>query len=364
MTISKAWATALMPPLAVVGYGLATGAWSIAAGASLLFLTNVVAILAAVFGVARRYGFSPAARKGAAWEVPALFGVTILLCIPLALSLRTIVIEARETTRVRGAIEQTFKNAGPHITDLSVQTRQGAASDVQCVVVTRRYVAGAAQEIAKQLAPGARVSIEQVVTASGAPSPDMTQSVLGARATVSPPAAIGPEQRLRAMLGAAGQILAIEKGADALTVSYAMPAPATLADYQAVEQAAQRFVTELPVRIIPPITALPDVVFARGTTRLDPRAEQTVDTVAWALTRWSAGGAEVVGMASPNRRGRRAVDTQVALARASAVAVRLNDAGVKGVTVSSFVPERLEGDEAQYLRARIRMTPRSTPAPN
>ena len=78
-------ATSLMPPLAVVGYGLATAAWDIAGGALLLFLTNVVAILVSVFGVARRYGFRSIERQGATWETPALVAVMVALCIPLAL---------------------------------------------------------------------------------------------------------------------------------------------------------------------------------------------------------------------------------------------------------------------------------------
>ena len=42
--VGVAIATALMPPLAVVGYGLAVANWNVAGGAAFLFMTNLLAI--------------------------------------------------------------------------------------------------------------------------------------------------------------------------------------------------------------------------------------------------------------------------------------------------------------------------------
>jgi uncharacterized membrane protein len=52
-------ATALMPPLSVVGIGIALGRWDIAGGATLLFLTNAVTIAFAATLVFFLEGFSP-----------------------------------------------------------------------------------------------------------------------------------------------------------------------------------------------------------------------------------------------------------------------------------------------------------------
>lgn len=353
-------ATALMPPLAVVGFGLATGAWQIAGGAMLLFLTNVVAILTAVFGVARRYGFKPVARKEAAWEVPALLAVTAVLCIPLAISLRAIVLEARETTEVRGAISQAFEGASPHITELKVQADEDGATLVQCVVVTRKYMAGAEAEIARRLKPGSRVEIEQILTAKGIPSSDP-----GGGALVNRPPALSaspaPEQRLRAMLSPIGQVQAIERQGQALAVSFATNAPASLSDYQAIEQAAQRLMPQTPIALLPPLAALPEIPFTRGSTALSPQAAQTVDSIGWALGRWGVTSARVEGGASPS--GRRAADLRIAEARAAAVADRLRTLGIKDVTLATEVPNAIEGDEAQYLIARVVMQPSAAPTP-
>jgi uncharacterized hydrophobic protein (TIGR00271 family) len=64
--VGVAIATALMPPLAVVGYGLATAQFQIAAGAFFLYMTNLLAIALSVTVLSRFYGFgerhSPAAQ--------------------------------------------------------------------------------------------------------------------------------------------------------------------------------------------------------------------------------------------------------------------------------------------------------------
>lgn len=49
-------ATALMPPIAVCGYGLATGDFAIAQGAALLLLANVAGLVAGVGAIAVWYG--------------------------------------------------------------------------------------------------------------------------------------------------------------------------------------------------------------------------------------------------------------------------------------------------------------------
>ncbi len=354
-------ATSLMPPLAVVGYGVATAAWDIAGGALLLFLTNVVAILVSVFGVARRYGFRSVERTGAAWETPALVAVMVALCVPLAASLQGIVVETRETNRARGAINQAFAEASPHITELKVQAQGDEPALVQAVVVTRKYIPSAETQVASALGRGTKVEIEQILTAKGAA--DLSNSALASR-PASPPLApnASPEQRLRAMLTTIGEVQAIERRGPGLVVTFVMNEHGELVDYLALEQAAQRFMPQTPLELIPPLAPLPPVPFAYGSTSLSPEAAASVDTIAWALKRWNAPAAKVEGGASPNPRGRRAADFRIAQARAAAVAERLGAQGIKDITLATEVPETLSGDEARYLTARVTMLPAPPPA--
>lgn len=58
--VGVAIATALMPPLAVVGFGLATWNGTVFGGALLLFLTNLITIAISAAVIARLYGFGSA----------------------------------------------------------------------------------------------------------------------------------------------------------------------------------------------------------------------------------------------------------------------------------------------------------------
>jgi len=89
--VGVAIATALMPPLAVVGFGLATGNGHVAGGAFFLFMTNLLAIALSVTIMARWYGFgredSP---KQTAWQATLIIGTFLVLSVPLGLALRDI----------------------------------------------------------------------------------------------------------------------------------------------------------------------------------------------------------------------------------------------------------------------------------
>ncbi|CAN7281266.1 DUF389 domain-containing protein [Phenylobacterium sp. LjRoot164] len=348
-------ATALMPPLAVVGYGLATANWQIAGGAGLLFLTNVVSILGAVYGVARRYGFRPQAREGRAWETWALLGIMTALSLPLAVSLRSIVIEARETARVRGVVTEAFAGASPHITELVVETGHGGTSAVQAVVVTRKYVPGAQAEVARQLKAGATVEIEQIVTDTGVPPAASSGGALANRVTPTN-APAGPEQKLRAMLSGVGRVESVRRDGDEIEASLVLNGAPVLAEYRAAEQAAQRFLPQTQVRIVPPLAALPAVPFAYGTSALDAEGRRTAETIAWALNRWGLKTAKVEGLATPGSRGPRAADLRVAQARGEAVAGVLRERGIDA-SVSASVPDAVEGAPEQYLAARVSAAP-------
>lgn len=339
-------ATALMPPLAVVGYGLATANWQVAWGSSLLFLTNVVSILGAVYGVSRRYGFRPITREGGAWETWALIGVILLLCVPLGISLRSIVIEARDTTLARSALTEAFADSAPHIAELKVDKTEGGAKLVQAVVVTRRYVPDAAAAVARQLGDGCQIEIEQIVTATGAPNLTAASGSLGAR-PVPLANLTGPEQRLRAMLAPLGQIQRLESADGVVSVDFSMP-QSELPDYLAVEQAAQRFLPHSTLRLAPPLTPLADVDFARNSSELSPAAARAMEINAWALKRWQVPSVTVTGVAANDR----AAETKLAEARAEAVALGLRARGIVDVQMAPTAVDD-EGDQV-----RIKMAPR------
>ncbi len=113
-------AVALVPPLSVVGIGLAQGESDIAFGALLLFLTNLICII--FFGslvfLFQSYGNLGRAKKGLAMSTAVMF----LLGIPLTLSMRELIV----TKNVRQQIEYFIFN----------ETETFANTDINSIVVT------------------------------------------------------------------------------------------------------------------------------------------------------------------------------------------------------------------------------------
>ena len=107
--VGVAIATALMPPLATVGFGIATGSAEIAGGALALFFTNLLAIALCAAIMARLFGFgtslSPQQSRRQAIGIIVVF---IAMAVPLGLSLRRIAWESVATRQLRAAVENSF----------------------------------------------------------------------------------------------------------------------------------------------------------------------------------------------------------------------------------------------------------------
>ena len=89
-------ATALVPPLATVGFGIVTGRPDFVIGAALLFLTNTLAIAFAATIVARINKFGPSLTpQHTAMQLIGILAVLGVLSIPLAFSLDNIGREIR-----------------------------------------------------------------------------------------------------------------------------------------------------------------------------------------------------------------------------------------------------------------------------
>ncbi|WP_265587131.1 TIGR00341 family protein [Sphingomicrobium arenosum] len=107
--VGVAIAVALMPPLAVVGFGLATLDWSVFGGALMLFTTNLVTIAAAAAAMARFYGFRTSlSKKRGLVQSLVMIAALLLLAVPLTLSLRDIAFEAQSTRAINQALAREF----------------------------------------------------------------------------------------------------------------------------------------------------------------------------------------------------------------------------------------------------------------
>ncbi|KPF61785.1 hypothetical protein IP88_15495, partial [alpha proteobacterium AAP81b] len=264
--VGVAIATALMPPLATVGFGIATGNAAIAGGALALFFTNMIAIALTAALTARAAGFAAGlSPHQTRLQALAIAGVFVALAVPLALSLRQIAWESAISRDVGRAISASF-GEGARISQLDMDF--GADPVVaRAVVLTPRITADAEAAVAARLADRRRVSvrIEQLLVGNDARA---NAELAEARA------ALARAEAARAREGEAaaiGEALAILAGAEHVAVdlparhAVAMPRPpVSLARLRAREADLAARHPGWKIEIVPPTATPLRIPFAAG----------------------------------------------------------------------------------------------------
>jgi len=163
--VGVAIATALMPPLAVVGFGLATLNWTVFSGSLLLFITNLTAIALTATAMARIYGFgSSLSEKQTQLQGLLIFAAFVALAIPLGLSLRQIVWETNASRQMNSVVEQVF-GGNARVSDL-VPNYQTDPIQVSATVLTPEIIGDAERRtitaISRALGRPVEVQLTQV----------------------------------------------------------------------------------------------------------------------------------------------------------------------------------------------------------
>ncbi|WP_323810863.1 DUF389 domain-containing protein [Sphingobium baderi] len=300
--VGVAIATALMPPLAVVGYGLATWNLPVLAGALALFVTNFVTIALSATVMARFYGFGHFLSSQQSWaQTVVLIMVFIVMAVPLAFSLKRIATEALTVTQVRSFLADRFGNSA-RVTQLDIDF------DVRPIAVRSVIIAPRARaqrtvalqsELARQLGEPLRLQLDQVLLEPGAGALEAQREELRQAST--------PAAAETARIAALAQMISLAAGvpAEAVTIdrdhrrASAMAAPlpgATVATYRTLEQRARRQAGDWDIAIIPPQADLPRISFDDGADTLDPAARDAALTSAWAARRWNIPALAVPGL--------------------------------------------------------------------
>lgn len=161
--VGVAIATALMPPLAVVAFGLATGDMAIAGGAFFLFMTNLLAIALSVTLIAKWYGFgignSP---QHTAWQGAVIVGTFALLAVPLGFALRDIAEQTVAANQARSVVQSYLAERGGSIEQLKTE-RAGRRYEVTVVAMVPVYMADAQAELGRRLSQRLRREADVVV---------------------------------------------------------------------------------------------------------------------------------------------------------------------------------------------------------
>ena len=334
--VGVAIATALMPPLAVVGFGIATGNGGIAGGAGFLFMTNLLAIALSVTIMGRWYGFGGHdTPKQTAWQATLIVGSFVLLSVPLGLALRDIAARGVAEATVRNTLDDDARRNGGRIATLRVDS-SGATLNVDATLLTPQHRPQLASALERKLETALGrpvvIDLQEVLTADDASLAreqntlaQLRESVLNLQGAAQRDAAKrdAGEQALRQLRASAiahfGEFELVQGGNQARWRLRAR-AGLDLSASRRLESALLAQPEGPRVQVVPALQALPTIGFAAGSAELDTTALNALQDTAWALARWQNDAVRVQACAGG--------DTKLAQARADAVAGWLREQGI------------------------------------
>ncbi|QDX27264.1 DUF389 domain-containing protein [Sphingomonas suaedae] len=282
--VGVAIATALMPPIAVVGFGLATWNWTVFAGSLLLFLTNLITIAVAAAVVARLYGFGSHLSPQHTMLQTIVVTVTLsAFAIPLGLVLVQLGWEANASRQIREVIGAEFEGAA-RLSQVDIDYQRDPIR-VSATVLTprvrtdvdRRAAATLTQLIGRKVA----IELEQIRVGTGAQAE--AAQVAAAQASSASAAnrvALRAQEQLALIAGVKPDAVLLDRDNRRAVVNAAPLPGANLAAYRALEARVATGVQGWSVTLVPPATALPDIAVVEDKPDADALA-----TAIWAARR-------------------------------------------------------------------------------
>ncbi len=287
--VGVAIATALMPPLAAIGYGLATLNWTAFGGASLLYVTNLTTIALTMALMARLYGFRTMLSERATMVKYVAIVVTfVALAIPLSYSLRQIAWEANASRIVKSSLEDQFsEKARVSQIDISFGSRP---IQVNASVLTPKFEAEAAGRVKRDLNQSLgtvfEVNIDQFRVGTGAGDADAAQ-IAAAKAQEQ---AIAEErkltqlvERLALVAGVEPQDVLIDRANRRAVVKAKPLQGAALETYYELEARVAALEPDWQLLIEPPALPLPPIAMANE--ELSEEGKKAFELISWAAKR-------------------------------------------------------------------------------
>lgn len=296
--IGVAIATALMPPLATVGYGIGVLQVRFALGALLLFLTNLAAIAFAFALIARLSGAARPLYR-VVWtpkHAAILVAAFLVLAVPLSMTLLQITHEAGMRTAARKAILDIAGGERARIAQIDVKWPLFGSPQVDALVISPNYDANAAREVSKLLED--RMDRKVVVNLQQVQAADLqsqTRAIVDAameRTVAGISADVPPFARIRGDIGLPTRSVWSDR-AQRIVYLEAVRAPGwSLADYRSAEQHANTVSEGWTVRVVPPVEAQLRINLAEpgdGEKEDGGKVDETAidpNLAIWALQRW------------------------------------------------------------------------------
>jgi hypothetical protein len=266
--------------------------------------------------------------------------VLVVLAIPLALSLRQIAWEAWATRTARAAVEAEFgENSRLSGFDPNFA---GDTVRIRATVFTDRFrdkaVADLERELAATLGRPVRLRLSQILVNDGSQRAELDRARLVAQEARNDRLAQADlATRLTYAVGVPSDAITIDSAARRALIDVDGSRP--LAELHQLELRARAENPDWDIQLLPPLQALPPLLFAEGSAEADAAVREQLQLTLWALERWDAEAVTLTGNRAP------AEPAGLAEARAQALAPLLRACGLQ-VTTEAAAPDR---DEAREL---------------
>ncbi|MEO0463926.1 MAG: DUF389 domain-containing protein [Pseudomonadota bacterium] len=292
--VGVAIATALMPPLATVGFGFATWNWTVFSGALLLYVTNLITIALTAWAMARLYGFKTSlSARQSLFQNTIVVGVFIALAVPLALSLQQIAFQTNSQRVIREEIEEAFDPAS-EISRLDVDFRANpivVSSTLYTPTLRPEIEAEIERGMANRLGRDVELSLTQLQVGTSASAAQQAQ-LSAARASEEAVAAERAEDlatRLSLVAGVSEDDVVVDRTRRRAMVRAQRLDGASLAAYRALEMRIAGTEPDWTIELLPPRSALPDkIAFEDPSEDGEERGPTAAGAQALAVVEWAS----------------------------------------------------------------------------
>jgi len=309
--VGVAIATALMPPLAVVGFGLATWNMPVLGGSLALFVTNLMTIALAATVMARFYGFGHYLSGQQGWTQTIVLTLVFLsMSVPLGFSLNRIARETVTASQVRAFLAKRYGDSA-RVTQLDIAFDRDPISVQSVVIAPRgapRDTAKIQADLAERLGQPVKLQVDLVLLDPRAGAIDAQRAELqqASAATAAENAVAARVADLVALgAGIVADDVTIDRDHHRATGTAARLPGATSATYRALEKRISDATDGWAITIVPPSGEFPTIRFAENNDTLDAAAKQAVALSIWQAKRWNVGALAVPGLtegAPPEKR--------------------------------------------------------------
>ncbi len=333
--VGVAIATALMPPLAVVGYGAATFNWVIAEGAFFLFMTNLLAICFTVVAVAKWYGFgSHNSAKSNIWQMTSIFVVFVFLSIPLGISLKNIAYQSYVTKTVKSEIEEYFQFANNRFSNFSITFKANKEIAIDCVLITDRFVPKADKILQKQLEKTlnrkvvlvfdqvviAKKEQEEVANTALSNQIQSTLEVSKKKEDIS--------KLIKSAVPFAVEFIKIDKENNKIFIHPQASVDLDLTNLHDQERKIRSQFLEWSIFIIPSFKMIPDVNFKVGYYKISEKENDKIEDLIWILKRLKTNTVSLYGYSNKNGESRKISNYNLTKKRLKIVSDILKEEGI------------------------------------